>query len=72
GIISIRFKEEKDHYNLNLSDNGKGLPADFNIDTLDSFGMETIKLLTQEYKGSFILNGSDGLRMDITFPKNVA
>lgn len=72
GIISIGFTEADDHYNLNLRDNGKGLPADFNIDTLDSFGMETIKLLTQEYKGSFILDGSDGLRMDITFPKNVA
>ncbi|MGB3343450.1 MAG: tetratricopeptide repeat protein [Aequorivita sp.] len=72
GIISIGFTEADDHYNLNLRDNGKGLPADFNIDTLDSFGMETIKLLTQEYKGSFILDGSDGLQMDITFPKNVA
>ena len=72
GIISIDFKEEKDHYNLNLQDNGKGLPADFNIDALDSFGMETIKLLTQEYKGSFKLDGSNGLRMHITFPKKVA
>lgn len=72
GIISIQLNEEQNHYNLNLSDNGKGLPEGFDIDNLDSFGMETIKLLTQEYKGTFKLDGTQGLKMDITFPKNVA
>lgn len=72
GVISVDFTETADHYLLKLKDNGQGLPENFNIDALDSFGMETIKLLTQEYKGSFKLDGSDGLRMEITFPKNAA
>jgi two-component sensor histidine kinase len=72
GIISINLKEENNQYHLQLADNGKGLPKDFDIDSLDSFGMETIKLLTQEYKGTFTLNGTNGTRMDITFPKNAA
>jgi two-component sensor histidine kinase len=66
------LKEENNQYHLQLADNGKGLPKDFDIDSLDSFGMETIKLLTQEYKGTFTLNGTNGTRMDITFPKNAA
>ncbi len=72
GIISINLKEENDQYLLRLADNGKGLPKDFDIENLNSFGMETIKLLTQEYKGSFKLDGFNGTRMDITFPKNAA
>lgn len=72
GTISIKLQEEKDRYLLRLSDTGKGLPPDFNIDSANSFGMETIKLLTHEYKGSFRLDGSKGLSMDITFPKSAA
>ncbi|MBK5213587.1 MAG: tetratricopeptide repeat protein [Flavobacteriaceae bacterium] len=69
GIVSINLKEENNQYHLQLADNGKGLPKDFDIDSLNSFGMETIKLLTQEYKGTFALDGTNGTRMDITFPK---
>ncbi len=70
GVISISLKAHSGKYILILTDNGKGLPADFDIDKLDSFGMETIKLLTQEYKGSFKLNGNKGVKMEISFPKN--
>jgi two-component sensor histidine kinase len=69
GTIFIHLKETPNAYHLHLADNGKGLPADFDIDRLNSFGMETIKLLTEEYKGTFKLDGSDGTKMDITFPK---
>ena len=72
GKIYIKLDEQKDQYLLHLSDNGKGLPEDFNIDDLNSFGMETIKLLAQEYKGTFKLDGTKGTRMDITFPKSAA
>ena len=70
GVISISLKVHSGKYILILTDNGKGLPANFEIDKLDSFGMETIKLLTVEYKGTFKLNGNNGLKMEISFPKN--
>ncbi|MDP2692583.1 MAG: histidine kinase dimerization/phosphoacceptor domain -containing protein [bacterium] len=69
GMISISLVEDRENYYLKLADNGKGLPKDFDIDTLDSFGMETIKLLTVEYKGTFKLDGKNGLKMEISFPK---
>lgn len=72
GIISIELDEDTEYYKLKLSDNGKGLPTDFDINKLNSFGMETIKLLAQEYKGTFALNGNNGTKMEITFPKNAA
>lgn len=72
GVISVKLEEGQDQYHLHLSDNGIGLPNEFDIDNLDSFGMETIKLLTQEYKGTFNLDGSNGMKMEISFPKNPA
>jgi two-component sensor histidine kinase/tetratricopeptide (TPR) repeat protein len=72
GIISVELNEDAEKYQLKLSDNGKGLPHDFDINILNSFGLETIKLLAEEYKGSFKLDGTNGTRMDITFPKNAA
>jgi two-component sensor histidine kinase len=66
------LNEDAEKYQLKLSDNGKGLPHDFDINTLNSFGLETIKLLAEEYKGTFKLDGTNGTRMDITFPKNAA
>src|SRR5690606_12657104 len=72
GKIRIILKEDIENYHLNLADDGKGLPNDFDIDTLNSFGMETIKLLTLEYKGTFKLDGTNGTKMEITFPKTAA
>ena len=43
GVIDIAIKSENEAYYLLLKDNGKGLPKDFDIDNLDSFGMETIQ-----------------------------
>jgi two-component sensor histidine kinase/tetratricopeptide (TPR) repeat protein len=72
GIIDIAFTSDKNQYKLSLKDNGKGLPIDFNIDNLDSFGLETIQLLTKEYGGTFSINGTDGVAMNITLPKTAA
>lgn len=69
GTISINLKETPAAYQLQLADDGQGLPKDLDLENLNSFGMETMKLLTEEYKGTFHLNGINGLRIDITLPK---
>ncbi|WP_430410228.1 tetratricopeptide repeat-containing sensor histidine kinase [Kordia sp.] len=72
GAINIELTSDTSNYHLSLKDNGKGLPTGFNIEDLDSFGMETIQLLTKEYMGTFTIDGSDGVTMDITLPKTAA
>lgn len=72
GIITIELTSDHSNYHLTLKDNGKGLPKNFNIEELDSFGMETIQLLTKEYKGTFNIDGLDGVLMNITLPKIAA
>ena len=72
GVIDIDLTSDDNQYSLSLKDNGKGLPKGFNIDDLDSFGIETIQLLTKEYGGTFDINGTDGVAMNITLPKTTA
>lgn len=72
GTIQVSLKEKGKVYHLELKDNGKGLPKEFDIDKLDSFGMETMQLLTREYNGTFDLDGTKGVTMTITLPKTAA
>lgn len=72
GLIKIALKDIGRDYSLTLSDNGKGLPSDFDVQSITSFGLDSIKLLTQEYHGTFALNGQNGVTLQITLPKKVA
>ncbi|MBN4046952.1 hypothetical protein JYU05_00230 [bacterium AH-315-P13] len=69
GIISISIKEKPKTFLLTLSDNGKGLPNDFDISKLDSFGVDVMKLLSKQLKGTFLLDGLNGVNLNIEFPK---
>jgi two-component sensor histidine kinase len=57
GDITISFQDEESSYELRLKDK------------LDSFGLETMKLLTLEQKGTFILSKESGVEINISFPK---
>lgn len=69
GIIKISMKDLGGNYQLQLSDNGKGLPEDFDIKKSDSFGLRIMKLLSEQLDGSFALNNNNGLSLNIKFPK---
>jgi len=69
GKVKIKIKKTDSKYNLTLSDNGKGLPKDFNIKTSESFGLRIIKLLAEQLNGSFELNNTNGVELNISFPK---
>lgn len=69
GEISVSLKLENDVYKLVLQDNGKGLPQNFDISKLNSFGFESIELLVMEYGGNFDYNSKNGVKMFIEIPK---
>lgn len=52
---------------LIIKDNGRGLPTDFNIDRLKSFGMVLVKGLVAELNGKFSLQSINGTSIHITF-----
>jgi two-component sensor histidine kinase len=71
GEVTVSFKStEKDFYELIISDNGVGLPQDFNIDETESLGMNLMRGLTDQLDGTFSLENKNGLKITITFRKN--
>ncbi len=70
GMIQINMSEKNNQFHLQLSDNGKGLPNDLDIDDLDSFGLHIMKLLTKQLKGKFNITSKNGVHVEIIFPKN--
>ena len=71
GEITIDLSSDESNYVLKLKDNGKGLPKDLNISQLNSFGLEIIQLLTQEYNGEFEIISNNGVQMKIVLPKKL-
>ena len=56
---------------LTVSDNGCGLPKDFDLYSVDSLGLQLVKRLTQQLKGKIELDRSGGTTFTITFTGKV-
>jgi two-component sensor histidine kinase/tetratricopeptide (TPR) repeat protein len=69
GTINIEMRYQEENYLLSLSDNGKGLPSNFNIDQIDTFGLRIVKLLTKQMDGVFNLENNKGVHLTIQIPK---
>ena len=68
GRIVISLKREDDLGILEISDNGRGLPEDFNIDELESLGMQLVSNLVMQIGGELEYGNRDGAFFRITFP----
>ncbi|QNA45894.1 sensor histidine kinase [Lacibacter sediminis] len=52
---------------LTVSDNGIGLPEDFDVETTSSLGIKLMKGLTEDIGGSFTIEGKAGCKITILF-----
>ena len=52
---------------LSVSDNGKGLPSDFNLTETSSLGMEMMKALSKQLGGSFQIKSVQGVVVSVVF-----
>jgi two-component sensor histidine kinase/ligand-binding sensor domain-containing protein len=70
-IFSLQLTElliaDETHYKLVFRDNGKGMPADFNIEQTTSLGMKVIQLLTKQLGGSLKHYNDNGAVFEIGF-----
>ena len=68
GEIKISLVEvKKDNYQLMISDNGTGLPHNFDMDELNSIGFDLIKGLSKQLKGKCEVTNKNGTIIKITF-----
>jgi PAS domain S-box-containing protein len=67
GIITIKLNSYNDHMKLTIADNGIGLPKDFNIEYIDTLGLELVKNLVKQLDGNLKINTTGGTEFIITF-----
>jgi len=69
--INISFHQLKDttKYRLIFKDNGKGLPADFDVDNSSSFGLQLVYGLVEQLHGEISITGQKGTCFTIIFKK---
>jgi len=67
GEICIAMRADDDRFELVLSDNGVGLPADLDLQNPKSLGLRLVRLLTHQLGGITELNVSHGPAFKITF-----
>ena len=69
GIIAVSFKSQDNCYQLSISDDGKGMPDDFDFDSTRSMGMEIVCVLTEQLEGTIEHCNGKGSTFRIEFPR---
>lgn len=68
-IITISFSElDTGFYTLTVTDNGKGMPGDFNTEQSTSLGIRILKELTRQLRGTITYSSNNGAVFTIHFP----
>ncbi|MEP4091900.1 histidine kinase dimerization/phosphoacceptor domain -containing protein [Reichenbachiella sp.] len=68
GLIQIDLKRLDDgQLQLNVSDNGDGLPEDFDLEATKSLGLKLVNILTKQLNGELSYESKNGSRFKIIF-----
>jgi len=68
GKISIRVKKVDMFVEVIISDNGVGLPSNFNLSNVNTLGINLLKGLTPQLGGTFNIKNNNGLTIFLKFP----
>ncbi|HWE86811.1 MAG TPA: chemotaxis protein CheB [Terracidiphilus sp.] len=71
GNVKISFGSDETHWRLEVSDDGIGLPADVDLQNVNSMGLQLIQLLVQQLNGSMNVVRDSGTQIAISFPQNL-
>jgi two-component sensor histidine kinase len=70
GTIALTFQDHGDAVGLIVHDDGRGLPADFSLQRVDSLGLRIVQMLvTEDLKGQIELHSDQGVSAIVRFPK---
>ena len=72
GRIIVIVKQIGQDIEMQIKDNGIGLPDGFSLARTNSLGITLIKGLTSQLKGTYDIDHSAGVTITIKFPKEVA
>jgi len=68
GTITIELsKLVKNTYQLKIADNGQGLPANFDLNSMDSLGLDIVCILSEQINAELKIYNDHGAHFDIVF-----
>lgn len=68
GIIDIELKKQvNDTYSLKISDNGVGIPANFDIENIESLGLDIVSILSEQINAELKIYNQNGAHFEIIF-----
>jgi two-component sensor histidine kinase len=68
GLINVEFSKHSDKkLKLIISDDGIGLPADFDIENAESLGLQLVTTLVTQISGELDIDISNGTKFSIVF-----
>lgn len=67
GMIGINLSRVPEGYLLEVSDNGVGLPDNFDIKNTNSLGLQIVQTLTIQLRGSLEIEQEDGVSFKLAF-----
>jgi len=67
GEVWVRLKETPTSIHLTVSDNGVGLPADFDFRNSDSLGLQLVTSLVEQINGEIFCENKIGTKFTVTF-----
>ncbi len=67
GQIDIELKQKNQHVCLVVTDNGIGLPANFDLDRTTTLGLQLVRTLVNQLSGTLEQNSNHGTQFSITF-----
>ncbi|PIK89491.1 histidine kinase [Synechococcus sp. 65AY6A5] len=70
GQIDVHFKQTRTYTQLRVSDNGIGLPSNFDFKETQSLGLQLVATLTDQLQGKIELRNKSGTTFIITFPRS--
>jgi two-component sensor histidine kinase len=70
GIISVKLQEDENNCIIRVSDNGVGLPEDFNFTANKSMGMDLIHILAEQLEARLTIKSGQGSSFTLAIPKN--
>jgi two-component system, sensor histidine kinase PdtaS len=73
GSIVVRLAEQGDSLYIEIQDDGRGLPNDFDLARQGGLGLQIVRSLVREdLKGEFELVNEQGVKAVVSFPKWIA
>lgn len=70
GTVTIGLREQNGFVEVVVSDDGDGLPDDFDMDEAQSLGVTLLQVLTQQIDGKLSVESSPDTTFRLTFPKS--